>query len=233
MVSNAVLAAICVSAGLHEHLLFDASLMQDNLEDYVDRITERQEEAHRQAQQDGQSPGQYWVDVEPPKALSDVIESIIGALYVSDNFSPLGAERFYEKVLKPFYDQHITLETLSHHPTKVLFERIQSESCQNFSLVKEEIDPKVHELGHTIECKSEISFPSIRHRPNSFLTAVIIHDVILSSTTDTSVSACARRAADMALDAIDGDPSFLAQTCNCRELALARKAAKKNGKPAG
>lgn len=85
------------------------------------------------------------------KALSDVVESILGAVYVSDNFSPVGAETFFDKVLKPFYDQHITLHTLSHHPTKILFEIFQSQGCQEFEIAKENI--LLDENNHTVECQ--------------------------------------------------------------------------------
>ncbi len=63
----------------------------------------------------------------------------MGAVYVSDNFSPVGAEKFFDKVMKPFYDRHIRLSTLSHHPTKVLFEIFQARGCQDFAIVKERI----------------------------------------------------------------------------------------------
>lgn len=81
------------------------------------------------------------------------MESILGAIYVSDNFSPVGAETLFDKVLKPFYDRHITLQTLSHHPTKILFELFQSRGCQEFEIVKRVIPPD--ENNHTIECSSE------------------------------------------------------------------------------
>lgn len=81
------------------------------------------------------------------------MESIIGAIYVSDNFSPAGAEAFFDKVLKPFYDEHITLRTLSHHPTKILFELFQSQGCQEFEIVK---DQAVNDEGtHVVQCDGE------------------------------------------------------------------------------
>ena len=134
--------------------------MVDDLQDYIDLINERQRDAHAIAARENTAPAQYWVDVEPPKALSDVIESIIGAVYVSDSFSPVGAERFFDKVLKPFYERHITLEAIVHHPTKILFEKLQGQGCQNFSLLKEEIDPTSSEFEHTVSCKSKLSFNS-------------------------------------------------------------------------
>ena len=75
------------------------------------------------------------------------MESIIGALYVSDGFMIDGVDKFFQKVLKPFYDRHITLKTLSHHPTKILFELLQSHGCQQFELVKERND-----LTHETRC---------------------------------------------------------------------------------
>ena len=56
---------------------------------------------------------------------------------------------------------------------------------------------------------------------------VLVHDVVLTSATDVSTTTAARRASDLALDAIEGDPHFMSRTCNCRAQNLARKAAKK------
>lgn len=70
------------------------------------------------------------------QALSDVVESIIGAIYISEDFSPSGAEAIFDNVLKPFYDKHVTLKTLSHHPTKILFELLQAQGCQQFEILK-------------------------------------------------------------------------------------------------
>jgi len=72
--------------------------------------------------------------------LSDVVESIIGALYISDGFTSDGVELMFRKILEPFYDQHITIKTLSHHPTKILFEIMQAQGCQQFSIEKEKQD---------------------------------------------------------------------------------------------
>lgn len=70
------------------------------------------------------------------------MESVLGAIYVSDNFSPEGVETFFDRVLKPFFDQHITLKTISHHPTKILFELFQSRGCQEFEIIKQ-TDPDI------------------------------------------------------------------------------------------
>lgn len=155
MVSNSALAAVCVSSGLQEHLLFESYHLATSIRIYANQIKAKQEEEHKAAEAEGRPCGQYWLDIEPPKvcalyiqlttsfqehsrqALSDVVESIIGAIYLSDNFSPVGAEALFDNVLKPFYDQHVTLKTLAHHPTKTLFELFQAHGCQKFEMVKE------------------------------------------------------------------------------------------------
>jgi len=210
MVSNATLAAVCVWAGLHEHLLFESHVLASDIQAYADNLKRRQEAEYARARQEGRMPGQYWAEVEPPKVLSDVVESIVGAVYVSDNFSPVGSEAFFNRVLKPFYDQHITLRTLSHHPTKVLFELFQSQGCQQFEIAKESITRDAND--HTAEC------------------SILVHDVVLSTATDTSASTAARRASFMALDAIEGDPGFLPRTCNCRANNITKRRAKKSMK---
>ena len=156
MVSNSALAAVCIQAGLHEHLIFESFTLANNIQFYAENLKAKQAEEYQAAVNEDRMPGQYWLEVEPPKvcirtivlqiyltgslffaqALSDVVESIIGAIYISDNFSPRGVEIFFDNVLKPFYDMHITLKTLSHHPTKILFELFQAQGCQLFQMVK-------------------------------------------------------------------------------------------------
>lgn len=64
------------------------------------------------------------------------MESTLGAILVLDNFDSKGTERMYKKVLKPFFEKHISLQTLAHHPTKVLFEMFQARGCQQFEIVE-------------------------------------------------------------------------------------------------
>ena len=62
----------------------------------------------------------------------------------------------YNTILRPFYDKHITLKTLSHHPTKVLFELLQSRGCQDFEITKEidEEDESVIRCdGESLDCR--------------------------------------------------------------------------------
>ncbi|KAJ3811921.1 hypothetical protein F5876DRAFT_88014 [Lentinula aff. lateritia] len=190
MVSNAALAAVCVTSGLHQHLLFESDKLAHDIREYEYLLRRAQTEEYTSAEKEGRPAGQFWHNIESPKVLSDLLESILGALYVSDKYSPVGSDAFFDKVFKPFYDRHITLQTLSHHPTKILFELLQRKGCEKFSLVKES---------------------------NGYL--VLVHDVILASTQDEVGISGAKVASSIGLYALEGDPGFLARTCDCWKKA--------------
>ncbi|KIK99243.1 hypothetical protein PAXRUDRAFT_30619 [Paxillus rubicundulus Ve08.2h10] len=193
MVSNSALAAVCVSCGLHKYLHFDSYTLATVFETYSRQLELKQKQETEAAEREGRNIGQYWLDVEPPKALSDIVESVIGAIYVSDGFTSDGTEEFFSRVLKPFYDRHITLKTLSHHPTKILFELLQSHGCQQFELVKERCDS-----AQEARCDC------------------VIHQITLASAVGGTAQAAGRAASILALDALQGDPGFMSRTCDCR-----------------
>lgn len=150
-----------------------------------------------------------------------MVESIAGAIYISDNFDPVGAETLFDNVLKPFYDKHITLQTLSHHPTKILFELLQAQGCQNFELTKDK-DESVN------RCHG-MQFISLRLLIHFLIkNLVVVHDVILVSAEDSSPTSAARLASFLALDALEGDADFMTRTCDCRTHIQQKKGRQKS-----
>ncbi|KAI6105665.1 hypothetical protein F5141DRAFT_1189462 [Pisolithus sp. B1] len=203
MVSNSALAALCVSSGLYEHLHYDSHSLARSFEAYVKKVEARRLQETRLAAQNERSPGQYWLDIESPKALSDLVESIIGALFIQDGYQLVGTEIFFDKVLRPFYDRYVTLKTLSHHPTKILSDLLQKHGCQDFELVKETCDAKQ-------EARCD----------------VIVHEIILASATASTAHAAGRAASLAALDALEGDADFMNGTCTCRSSTRGKRARK-------
>jgi endoribonuclease Dicer len=67
MVSNSVLAAICVWAGLHEHLLYESYTLARCIQEYIEKLGAKRTEEYETAEREDRSPGQYWLDIEPPK----------------------------------------------------------------------------------------------------------------------------------------------------------------------
>ncbi|KAG8753081.1 hypothetical protein FRC14_006464 [Serendipita sp. 396] len=208
MVSNSVLAAISVHYGLHRYLRIDSQSVKNAINQYIPEIEEKRRAEFAAAKEEERPCGQYWLEVEPPKSIADVVESIMGALYVSDGFDLKGVQRMYDTMLRPFYDQHISLKTLSHHPTKILFELFQSQGCQEFQIAK-----YLHSEGQNlVRCEVEV------------------HNVILTVGIDASPVLAARKASLEALDALEGDPAFMSRVCDCRAKAEQRKAAKRSAR---
>lgn len=72
MVSNAALAALCVSCGLHRHLHLDSYTLATTFETYARQLEAKRLEAEAAAEDS--LPRQHWLQVEPPK----VVEQIMG-----------------------------------------------------------------------------------------------------------------------------------------------------------
>jgi len=81
----------------------------------------------------------------PRQVLSDVVEAVLGALFISEDCDVAAVEAFFHSVLRPFYDQHIRLNSLSSHPTAVLFKIMEASSCQDFQLKKTTSRPDAHQ----------------------------------------------------------------------------------------
>lgn len=67
MVSNSALAAVCVRTGLHAYLLYESYTLANSIQSYAEQLETRRQEEHQKAIRDGRPPGQYWLDMEPPK----------------------------------------------------------------------------------------------------------------------------------------------------------------------
>lgn len=73
MVSNSALAAVCVWAGFHDHLLFDSLTLGSTIQSYIDNLKAKQKREYELAAKEGRSPGQYWLEIEPPKVITNKI----------------------------------------------------------------------------------------------------------------------------------------------------------------
>lgn len=148
------------------------------------------------------------------------MESIVGTLLISDEFSEEGVAKFFERGLKPFYDQHVRLQSLCPHPTTTLFELLQSHGCQTHRISKEKNQTLVR-------CTGKSEHRAITVLLGSWIpSAVIVHGVTLAIAEDALSSAAARAVALSALDALDRDPDFMTRTCDCRTVQQSKKAKK-------
>ncbi|EKM59649.1 uncharacterized protein PHACADRAFT_114689 [Phanerochaete carnosa HHB-10118-sp] len=191
MVSNLTLAAVAVESGLYEHVRYCSKEIMSAVKLYVQKIFTLRDQEYRDAEAESRLPNQFWLEVDAPKPLADLVEAIVGAIYVSDRFGTQGVKTFFQKVLRPFYDRHIRLHTLAPHPGTSLFEFLQAEGCQQHAMRKTNLGKEV---------RSE----------------VVIHDIVLASAAEPTSNLSVRKAALAALDALASDPGLIARTCDCK-----------------
>ncbi|KZW03985.1 hypothetical protein EXIGLDRAFT_827922 [Exidia glandulosa HHB12029] len=202
MVSNSTLAALCVHSRLHEHMMHTSSQLASKIQAYIKALDDARSREKTLAEDECRPPIQYWLELEHPKALSDVIESLLGALFISEDYDIAAIEAFFENVMRPFYDEHIRLSGCSSHPTSTLFKILESRSCQHFEMERVTQDKGV--------VRSD----------------VVVHDAVLASATGSTKNAASRKASFEALLALERDSGFLSRTCDCRAVLASKKQAK-------
>ena len=72
MVTNTALATICVETELYKYIIHDSQTLQTSIDEYVRELKKARNMEYQLAESEGRMPGQYWVDVEPPKVVHKI-----------------------------------------------------------------------------------------------------------------------------------------------------------------
>ena len=67
MVNNIALGALCIECGLDKFIIHDSTSLQKSIDAYRADAKKAQKLEYDLAEAEGRMPGQYWVDLEPPK----------------------------------------------------------------------------------------------------------------------------------------------------------------------
>lgn len=133
MVSNKFLAAVAVKLGFHKHLRSNGAAIESQNREYVQDLEE--------VEKDANGACNYWTLTKTaPKvsnldllhwffgantglqALSDIVESYIGALFVDSEFKYEEVERFFNEHIKWFFEDMTIYDTYANnHPTVSYF----------------------------------------------------------------------------------------------------------------
>lgn len=99
MVSNKFLAALAVVLGFDKLMILSSPPVLGQISDYANKVRA----AFEQRENDGNAEFQrdFWTRIDsPPKALSDIVESYVGAVFVDSGFRYEEVEGFFDKVNK-------------------------------------------------------------------------------------------------------------------------------------
>jgi endoribonuclease Dicer len=67
MVTNFALAAVCVDSGLYKHIIYESPTLGVEIGNYAEQLKRARDLEYKIADNEGRPPGQYWIDIEPPK----------------------------------------------------------------------------------------------------------------------------------------------------------------------
>ncbi|CEJ03174.1 hypothetical protein RMCBS344292_17162 [Rhizopus microsporus] len=98
-VSNATLAFICIKMDMQKHIRHSSPEMAMNIAHYENQLREN---AMKE-----KNDNDFWLSLDPPKVLADVVESVIGAIFIDANCDPQPAYAFFEAWLIPLVDGYV------------------------------------------------------------------------------------------------------------------------------
>ncbi|KAG1233174.1 hypothetical protein G6F35_001373 [Rhizopus arrhizus] len=125
-VNNHVLGIICLNNGLHKHIIHYSGKLV--------RAIETLEKEVQELKDTGKAVGEYWADMNIPKVLSDVVESMLGAVFVDAKFDLTPCAALFDKWFVPIFDANVTPELVRIHPMRKLLTDLQAFGCEGFML---------------------------------------------------------------------------------------------------
>ncbi|RPA90243.1 hypothetical protein L873DRAFT_1718671 [Choiromyces venosus 120613-1] len=204
MVSNKFLGMVAVQMGFHRKLKRLGASLDHAIRDYEVDIQE--------ARANSNDAMDFWTSLKsPPKALPDVLEAFLGAVFVDSGFQYSVIEGLIDTFILPYFvDMTVYDNFAGQHPTTFVTKRMTEFQC---------------------ECWGFKSQQCTTGNQTYILTAIVVHREIFSHGQGTSVRNARVDASLAAMKKLE-DPEGVKQLqelCNCaevREKRLEQKAAK-------
>lgn len=154
MVSNQFLGCLCVALGFHRSMKHASQPIATHILDYETRLEEALKEAKEEAVKSGKSKDEYsrdyWVNCQkPPKALPDVVEAYIGAMFVDSGYDYGTVQEFFHTHVKPYFENMALYDTFANnHPVTFLTNMMQLKfSCNEWRLLVSKMRDVADEIG--------------------------------------------------------------------------------------
>ncbi|KAK4494728.1 hypothetical protein PRZ48_014084 [Zasmidium cellare] len=196
MVSNKFLGALCVNIGFHKHLRHHHAKLEHQIRDYATELIEAKRVAG--------SSVDYWTTVsDPPKCLPDIVEAYIGAMFIDSDFDYRVVQNFFDTHVKDYFlDMSIYDTYANNHPCTHLHNMLQTTfGCMDYRLMAKELP----------------SVDGVTERKD-VVAVVMVHDRIIAHSKGKSGRYARLRAANGALEVLDGLAPFEFRTrfgCGC------------------
>ncbi|XWX01289.1 hypothetical protein V2A60_009315 [Cordyceps javanica] len=103
---NQFLGWLCVGLGLQREILTADAAVPGQIRAYEERLAYLREADEAAAARDGRPPSKgYWtLATRPPKVLADVVEALLGAMFVDARYDYAVVRAFFERLVRPHLD---------------------------------------------------------------------------------------------------------------------------------
>ncbi|KAF9980863.1 Dicer-like protein 1 [Mortierella antarctica] len=244
-INNQILGVFAIHLGLHRHILHASPTLGNDLRRAVQTLEDRElnvddvegdgafmsEDDDYNNNKERLLVDEYWDDFDFTKVLGDVLESVVGAIYVDSGWDYSMVQAFFERAILPTLQKHLSIETLKPHPVTALTHRVQQEGCRKLALKNIAADPAMADA--TVETLDTdmpaAALPAASQDDDSSwrswredavpqpapVCAVLIHEHIVVTATDSTIRAARKQAAKLVLASMDADPEWLDKYCTC------------------
>lgn len=208
-VNNQILGAMAVAWGLSGFLIH----MSESLAGMIERVIVAIETI-KEKSASGALEGQYWVDLKMPKVLGDIVESVLGAVFVDCGFSVARITEIFGRLVHPFLDTHVDLDRIVLHPVKCVSEHLQVHGCSEWRL--ELVDER--EKGATVKTSTlrRLGIGRESHRdPPVLAYRFLVHGSVIASGSGPHGEEVRKQVAVEAMRRLKTEPGLLESLCSC------------------
>ncbi|KAF9781071.1 hypothetical protein IL306_014111 [Fusarium sp. DS 682] len=212
IVSNQFLGCLCVKLDLHPNLLASSSTFLGQIRDYVAELGVAEEDARREAKEEGiPMRKDFWLKVDSaPKAYADMIEALVGAMFVDSKYNFSVVENFFTKFIQPYFEDMSLYDTFANkHPVTFLSKKMHQEfGCTNWRISAE-----------AVPCSAEKGMAALTD--TEMCAVFMVHQKVIADDTSESGRYSKQRAATKALEILNsfGDDIQAAKKflgCDCK-----------------
>lgn len=210
MTSNHFFGCLCVQIGLQRHLLMTTSSMVGQLSDFVVELEQAREAAALEAKAGGAAEARrdFWLTTShPPKALSDMVEALVGAMFVDSGYDYGIVRRFFAAFIQPYFEDMALYDAhAGQHPVRALAHLLQDRlACRGWRLYVS-----------AVPCAVDQGAAALME--DNVVAALVAHERVVEHATGKTgrdAKALVARTALRRLEGVDRDGYVEMMGCTC------------------
>ncbi|KAJ3088764.1 hypothetical protein HK102_008011 [Quaeritorhiza haematococci] len=148
---------------------------------------------------DKSSDDLFWIDLEPPKAISDVFEATLGAVFVDSGFDVEAVWAVMQRTWLPWVSRYIRPSNVKRHPIRELTDILRRSGCDRWDVRT-----------------------SFDHEEGKYLSNVIIHKEVMAVAHGPTRKGSRKIAADVAIEFLKSESQngrkWIKERCDCNKI---------------